>query len=326
MMIVPQYWAEASRRHRDSNRQITVRRFGWSDQSERDAEIMAEARAEEALKEAVAGRKVERRERKLAYGGAHGLPIREEVLAHVGDAVITRNSYGARCLNTPDALFADIDFSTSGSLRLKFGIFFVLAAAAALLWGLDFGLFGIGLGVLALFVSAPLGNLVVRWRLAAAGGAESLARSRIAAFLAAYPEWNVRFYRTPAGLRLLVTQEPLTPTEAVVGEFLQAVGSDPLYVTMCRNQHCFRARLSAKPWRIGIQSHMRPRPGTWPVRAERRAERAAWIAAYDAKAAPYAACVYVESLGSGKVHAKLAPLIEFHDRESRALVAGAPLA
>ena len=41
-MIVPQYWAEARRRHRDSKRQITVRRFGWSDVSERDAQIMAD--------------------------------------------------------------------------------------------------------------------------------------------------------------------------------------------------------------------------------------------------------------------------------------------
>ena len=30
-MIVPQYWAEARTRHRDRNRQVTVRRFGWSD-------------------------------------------------------------------------------------------------------------------------------------------------------------------------------------------------------------------------------------------------------------------------------------------------------
>jgi hypothetical protein len=95
---------------------------------------------------------------------------------------------------------------------------------------------------------------------------------------------------------------------------------------MCRNQRCFRARLSAKPWRIGVQTHMKPRPGVWPVRAERRAERAAWIADYEAKAARYAACVFVESLGSGRVHSKLAPLVDLHDRECRALAPGVPLA
>jgi len=327
-MIVPQYWAEARRRHRDSKRQITVRRFGWSDVSERDAQIMAEARVEEALREAVAGRKVDRRERKVPYGGAQGLPIREEVVGRTGDAVITRNAYGARCLNTPDALFADVDFETSGSLKLKFGIFFALAVGAAVLvWGFDYSRWvGIGLAVLAVFVSAPLGDLILKWRLALSGGPEWQARSRLMVFLAAHPEWSVRLYRTPAGLRLLVTHAPQVPVDAPVEEFMRAVGTDPLYVTMCRNQHCFRARLTAKPWRIGIASHMKPRPGVWPVRPERRAERAKWIAQYEAQAANYAACAFVESLGSGNVDAKLAPLIEFHDRECRALVAGAPLA
>jgi len=327
-MIVPQYWAEARRRHRDSKRQITVRRFGWSDLSERDAQIMADARAEEALREAVAGRKVARRERKVPYGGAQGLPIREEVIARAGDAVITRNAYGARCLNTPDALFADVDFETSGSLKLKFGIFTaLLIAAAVLVWGYDYPLwFGITIAVAALSVSARLGNLVAKLRVALSGGHEWQARRRLLAFLAAHPDWSVRLYRTPAGLRLLVTHAPQIPVDASVEEFLLAVGTDPVYITMCRYQHCFRARLTAKPWRIGIESHMKPRPGVWPVRPERRAERAAWIARYEAQAARYAACAYVESVGSGAVHAKLAPLIELHDRECRALAAGTPLA
>jgi hypothetical protein len=326
-MIVPEYWAEASRHHRDATRRITVRRFGWSDVSEHDAQNMAEARAEEALQEAIAGRKLERRERKVTYGGAQGLPIREEILARAGDAVITRNGYGARCLNTPDALFADIDFPVSGSLKLKFGIFFVLAAAAAVLvWGFDYRWLGLALAVLAPFVSAPLGDQLFSWRLAASGGAEPIARSRLASFLAAHPDWNVRLYRTPAGLRLLATHEPLAPDNATVEQFLRAVDSDPLYITMCRNQHCFRARLSAKPWRIGVQTHMKPRPGVWPVSAERRPERAAWIADYEAKAGRYAACAFVESLGSGKIHSKLAPLVELHDRECRALAQGVPLA
>jgi len=327
-VIVPQFWAEARRRHRDSNRQITVRRFGWSDASERDAQIMADARAEEALREAVAGRTVDRRERKVAYGGAQGLPIREQVVGRAGDVVITRNAYGARCLNTPDALFADVDFEMSGSLKLKFGIFFAFAVAAAVLvWGLDYSRsVGIALVGVALFASAPLGDLVQKWRVALSGGPERQARGRLAAFLAAHPAWSVRVYRTPAGLRLLATHAPQVPVDAPVEEFMRAVGTDPLYVTMCRNQHCFRARLTAKPWRIGIESHMKPRPGVWPVRPERRAERAAWIARYEVQAASYAACEYVETVGSGTVHAKLAPLIELHDRECRARVAGAPLA
>lgn len=100
-MIVPSFWAEARRHIRRGNRQITVRRWGWSDTSEADAQAMAEARAEEALALAQTDNTLERRERKVAYNGAQGVPIREEVLERHGDTVITRNAYGAKCLNTP---------------------------------------------------------------------------------------------------------------------------------------------------------------------------------------------------------------------------------
>jgi hypothetical protein len=95
---------------------------------------------------------------------------------------------------------------------------------------------------------------------------------------------------------------------------------------MCVIQRCFRVRLTAKPWRIGIASHMRPRPGVWPVRPERIAACNEWVANYEAQAAAFAACRYVESLGSGEIHESLRPVVELHDRESHALLASAKLA
>src|SRR5262249_35695717 len=129
-MIVPQYWAEARRQVRRGGKQVTVRRFGWSDASETDAQTMADARAEEALQQVLSGARLRRREQKAAYNGAQGVPIREEVVARHGDVVITRNAYGARCLNTPDVLFADVDFPLEGSLRLKLVVFVLLLSAA----------------------------------------------------------------------------------------------------------------------------------------------------------------------------------------------------
>src|SRR5688572_18920533 len=116
-MIVPDYWVEARKQHRSAGKQVTVRRFGWSATSESDALAMAERRAEEALHRILSGEKLERRERKAAYNGAFGVPIREEVLSRHGEEVITRNSYGAHCLNTPRALFADVDFSNAPLAR-----------------------------------------------------------------------------------------------------------------------------------------------------------------------------------------------------------------
>ncbi|HNB89667.1 MAG TPA: hypothetical protein PLP91_04700, partial [Plasticicumulans sp.] len=107
-MIVPAYWAEARRQQRKEGRQITVRRYGWSDASQADAQQHAETRAGEALQRLLAGERLDRREPKQPYNGADGLPIREEIVERHGTAVVTRNSYGARCLNVPDVLFADI--------------------------------------------------------------------------------------------------------------------------------------------------------------------------------------------------------------------------
>lgn len=56
------------------------------------------------------------------------------------------------------------------------------------------------------------------------------------------------------------------------------------------------------------------------------APRAAWIADYEARAGAFAACRFVEALGSAKVAPELAPVIALHDRESRALAGDAALA
>ena len=79
-MIVPAHWAEARTHHHAGNRQITIRRFGWSDVSEEDAQAMAEARARDALQQVVAGQPLIRREPKVPYNGAVGVPIREEIV------------------------------------------------------------------------------------------------------------------------------------------------------------------------------------------------------------------------------------------------------
>jgi hypothetical protein len=326
-MIVPNHWAEARSQHRSNGKQITVRRYGWSMVSETDAQSVAQARADEALQRIVAGEKLNRHEPKVAYNGASGVPIREEVLARHGDQVITRNAYGAHCLNSPNALFADIDFSPEGGLKSGF-IAFAVLVAASLGTGVRMQSWGITLGLLflSMIAAAPLAGLALRAVVAAKGGAQRIARDRIADFVSAQPSWNVRIYRTPAGFRVLATHQPFDATSEEVQRFFLAVRADPVYVRMCTNQNCFRARLTAKPWRICVSAHMRPRPGIWPVRPAMIAIRNQWIANYEARAAAYAACRYMESMGSGVVHESIKLAVDLHDRESRALLSGAPLA
>ena len=118
-MIVPEFWAEGRVQHREPGKQVTVRRFGWSDQSISEAQNMADARARESLQRILTGAPAQRREPKVPYNGAEGVPIREEIVSRHGDEVITRNSYGARCLNTPKVLFVDVDFTTGGNGHAK---------------------------------------------------------------------------------------------------------------------------------------------------------------------------------------------------------------
>lgn len=319
-MIVPQYWAEARRQSRSGGRQVTVRRFGWSDASQDDAQANADARAEEALKRAVAGETIARRDVKVPYGGAFGLPIREEILARHGETVITRNGYGARCLNTPDVLFVDVDFVEKPATRAMLAVFAVLLVAA-IAGGVAVQSWRIALGlvVLALALGYPVASRLNTAMRRFKGGVAEAARARVAAFIAGHPDWHLRIYETPTGLRLLAMHRTFRPDEPAVAECFRALGADPIYVRMCLNQKCFRARLSAKPWRIGVDRHIRPSPGVWPVRPERLPERNRWIEAYETAALGYAACRFLEAVGSETVDPAAQVVQVLHDELCQAL-------
>ncbi|MNZ36671.1 hypothetical protein D3C78_541000 [compost metagenome] len=318
-MIVPQYWAEARVQHRGRGRQITVRRFGWSDVSQAEAQASAERRAGEALERLRDGETLQRREPKVPYNGADGVPIREEIVERDEQVVITRNAYGARCLNTPDVLFADIDFPRKASLRFAMGVFATLAALALLVgWLMQSAAALAALVLVALFAGGVQADKLHGLFQDFNGGAEAAARKRIVRFLAANPEWNLRLYRTPAGLRVLATQRTFAPADPAVARCFAALGTDPLYASMCLRQQCFRARVSAKPWRIGIARHLQPRPGVWPVAPERLHLRRDWVERYEAAAQSFAACRFVESLGSGVVEPAVARVQQLHDRLCRA--------
>jgi hypothetical protein len=324
-MIVPKYWAEASARQRTKGRQMTVRRFGWSDAGQEEAQRNADDRAREALARLLAGEKIDRREKKVPYNGAQGVPIREEVVSVHGEAVVTRNIYGALCINTPNVLFADVDLSPETGV----GLFLVVALPA-----LAVAIFvGIALaswitGCVLCFVSFPIAGILasaLRRIYLRSGSADRNARRRIRRFVDQHPAWLLHVYRTPAGFRVLAAHRTFDPTETEVARFFKALGTDPIYVRMCLNQRCFRARVSPKPWRIGIEAHIKPRPGVWPVAPERLAQRTKWIEDYERRAAGYASCAYLESAGRGLPDPAAEALRRLHDNLSRA-ASGLPTA
>mgnify|MGYP003634726108 CR=1 FL=1 len=139
-------------------------------------------------------------ERKVAYNGADGLPIREEIIDRRGDAVLTRNAYGALCLNTPDILFADVDVpQSSGCMTyvVAYVVSVVVLSVVAHQMDITNPIF------LVLFLSmlsaALFGSLIETVRLRVSGTPETIAHKRIASFAKSHPDWKLRLYETPMG-------------------------------------------------------------------------------------------------------------------------------
>ncbi|WP_218280175.1 hypothetical protein [Verrucomicrobium spinosum] len=222
--------AEARLQTKEDGRQITIRRFGWSDDSQEAAEAMAQERAAEAMRRARAGEKLDRREFKTPYNGADGVPIREEILARHGDVVITRNSYGAPCLNTPDVLFLDVDFEEKAGCGLMVRIWQLLAliVVSYAIFERSWKYAAIGLAIsaaLAPMVASFLKKTWIRW----SGGVEKVARKRINHFLKAHPDWNLRVYRTPAGFRLLALHRTFQSDDPEVESAFKSLDVDEMY-------------------------------------------------------------------------------------------------
>lgn len=318
-MIVPRHWSESRVAGDVEGHRVTVRRFGWSDTSEAEAAVNAEARAREALARIAAGEDLKRRERKVAYNGADGMPIREEILSRHGDAVVTRNSYGAPCLNTPGVLFGDLDFKEGTPLSSVFRIAAMLSILAV---GVAIARHSVAVGIagvlLSLVLAPGVASLLKSWRTKRAGGEEAIVRKRLERFLAARPDWHLRLYRTPAGFRVLAMHRCFDPLDPEVESCFAELEVDPVYARMCRNQHCFRARLGPKPWRAGYQDPDRRRLGVWPVPAERLPLRTRWVEGYERVAARFASCRFIGTFGRGGVDETARSVQELHDAACKA--------
>jgi hypothetical protein len=341
-MFVPRYWSEASQVEEVPPRRVTLRRFGWSSTSQEDADVHARRRVEEAAAVLRAGgdaalRTFTRRERKVAYAGSDGLPIREEIVEERPDldVVLTRNGYGALCLNTTRAMFVDVDRPSSRAVA--FGCFGALTGLVA--GGLLAPLFvdvPRAVKIAVVILGALLGALVLGWIATKIGrlveGFSARARDpvrwsieRCRAWCESRPTWRVAVYETPSGLRLLPLHAPFDAAETSSFEFMRFVGVDPLYERMCRLQKCFRARVSPKPWRAGIADRF-PAGGTWPVTDPGKlAARAEWVERYEEEAREFASCRFLEVVGDGPTALAVDDVRRLHDDLCR-VASGLPLA
>ena len=263
--------------------------WGWSDESPAQAEAVASTRLSRIAEW------LTRNNRQPAQRyGYPGQPMREEVLREFRapngtlHGVVTRNSYGCIVLNTANLMFVDVDAPEANESSF-------LA-----------GLFG--------FRRPDRNRRPEDFPKKVTG--------RVEQWIATRPDWGWRVYRTCAGIRLLATQQPITPDDSACKEAFDTFEADPLYRRLCASQKCFRARLTPKPWRCGTE---KPR-GRWPwLNEQTEARFRQWETRYLAAAKDHATCSLIGQFGRAEIHPAFRELVEFHDNTAQA-GSGLPLA
>lgn len=284
-MKLAKYWTRQPGEAVDGKGQhIRVTARGWSNESMESAAAVARDVARRIAERIVSDRP---KAPPYPYGDR---PLPEPVLqefrngAETPKAVVTRNIYGARVLNTRDLMFVDIDrqetapkpAESHGLLRSLFGKSKTEASSTP--------------PPTDPAVTA-IHNVAERHHLAG------------------------RIYKTAAGYRVLVLNRRLDPNSAETEALLREFGSDALYIRLCKLQESFRARLTPKPWRCGLAQP----PVTFPFAGPKEeAIFREWDAKYAAKSASYATCKFLGTFGAGGVESGFEELVQHHDRETKA--------
>ncbi|SDY10447.1 hypothetical protein [Hymenobacter psychrophilus] len=282
------YWARATATTPNTDgTPSSLIAYAGSNSSPADAHTQAEQLANERAARLLLGQPV------VSYTDdypAGGVPLREHIVRRLPDsgggqlAAITRNHYGSLVLNTACFMVLDVDAIDLHPL------------VPGLKWQDFVDLFR------SLFRPAPPSPPPL--------SPQQLLEMRMAAWLQLYPEWNFRLYRTRMGFRLLVTHALLAPDSAAAQEVFAAMRTDATYVRLCRQQQCYRARLTPKPWRIGWHRPPHPFPSDTPAQEQ---QQQVWQQEYDARRKDFSVCELLGEYGSGSVLPALQPLIQLHD-------------
>ena len=127
------------------------------------------------------------------------------------------------------------------------------------------------------------------------------------------PDYTFRVYETYAGLRFVITSHVFAADSEQVRALFADLGVDPLYMHLCKHQTCFRARLTPKPWRIGVD-----RPESRFPRQSRSDQNAfeAWLRTYQMAAARVSVVRLLATFGPGTTHPDVDRVLTAHDRHA----------
>jgi len=283
MRIVP-FWARAHASEDGSpDPRGVVTAVGWSSESQEAANTHAQERAArqaKLLRENAPLRRVSE------YYPDGERPMREPIVEEIAPAgvlagLITRNAYGSYVLNTSSVMFIDIDLPFQAPPAQP-GFFSRLFGAKA----------------------EPGPTQTER---------EAPILRQIDDAMKRHPDVGMHLYRTHSGFRGLVTSTVDGPTTSSALKLMNDLGSDPLYVRLCKIQECFRARVSPKPWRIGVPSAPR---SYYPWHGDPRRKRGFddWDAQYEKVRHSFSVCEEVKHFGPTAMHAEVKPIFDLHER------------
>jgi hypothetical protein len=198
--------------------------------------------------------------------------IREEILRIIDDhSAITRNRYGAQVLNTENLMILDIDKPKSS-----------------------------GGGLVGLFKKKD----------ARPPKEQIFDTVRQLATMPNYKQYGFRMYETYQGARVIVSGRDFDPraaeTKRIMGEF----NCDPLYITLCIKQGCFRARLTPKPYRMKMQRFK----VQFPPEGE-DTEFQQWLADYERESRSFNTCRFIEQVGARH---SMNDVVQLHDETTGA--------
>ncbi len=248
--------------------------YGWSDVSMQEATQRANERLARVIAAFTSGKELERYSY-VSDGLIMEPVIEERALPSGGQYAITRNAYGALVMNVDSVLFIDIDVANR--------------PASAPSGGFLKSLFG------------KKADPIIP---------PNTEMDQLRSWQQANPCYSLVCYRTHSGLRAVITDRVFEPAGEEAKQILDVLCNDPLYRILCRKQQCFRARLTPKPWRIGMRSPSVRYPFANPGSRE---IFNSWEGKYLNRSANFGICEKLETLGTASPHPDVAAVLQAHD-------------
>ncbi|OOR98400.1 hypothetical protein B0187_09025 [Haemophilus paracuniculus] len=280
-MNIYRYLSKYTMKFKHNDEFIEIARYGWSNESQEAAIEHAKSRCADAKIKILAGEEFTR--------DGHYYSTRriyEQPLEWFDDlnVIYTRNNYSATCLNVEDVVILDID---DAGLEAAIPKIMERKVVESSNWLAK--LFG--------------GKKVVEEEKLSIETLKFL-ENKFDHFIQNYPKATFNLYRTYAGYRVIVLHDTMNVDDERLPTYFNEFWVDSLYRKLCYKQRCFRARLTAKPWRMAGMSQ------GW--------KEVITLEKYEKEAQNYAACHFIKQIGTAPIHPKVAKVVELHDNLSKA--------